>query len=507
VTPLPAGARIVALGHSKVSVVSSPGRRSFMLQAIDRSAGRVRYSIAGDQGIGGQTQAQIAARAAYTIAQKPDIIVLQTAHNSLGDGASAVIAANDALDTAIAAGCPSAIRLWLTETPSSTYPLGNATLDAVNADIMAKASGLRQALDVATGFVHATMTYDGVHENGLGAEYVGGLLAAKLDTLVAAQTVYQALTDIGAAREHGANLDPKYALGTGSGTGAKAGTVTPTGTVPDGYTLTNNTTAAVAASMVTWQGLPAVQIDITGGVAVEGTVILSTNNVSGARVPVSAAIGDIIETLCGYNLSATDGVSAPAGALIWAYSLPTSSAAFSFSNWTSTDANLGGATTAATGPRVARTYEKMQMAAMTNMSPSFGIRVATGAANIRLIFAAPILRKTDLVAYAPPAYVGADGIVAASLRLGPSSGVLSMATGVGYAIGPGLETGGGTLTFSSVRVYAGGSSAIGSGTLETSLAVGATYTPGSSGTRYFEVDVTNSLGSVVTHRSAAFATT
>lgn len=498
------GSRIAFVGHSKVAQQSSPTMRSFVRYAMTKLSSALRPAVAADQGIGGNTIAQIQARIANTTAQKPDVIVLMVVHNSLGDGATSVNAALDTLKSTIEAACPTAICLWLTELPSTSYPVGNATLDAINAHIMGFAGtngGRTRALDVSTSFNSATMTYDGVHQNRLGAKTVGNLLAAELANIVETISVETILDGITAANDWGADACPTatHTLTGTAGTKAGTGSAQITGSIADSLTVTNNSTAlTVTCSKDVQSGYERQVITISGSLGAETAFTVATTNTTGKRAAINAVIGDAIESMWGFSLTAADGTSAPGGVLEFGSSLPTTIAGLSLGNYNATDSNRGGAVDEPFIDKIARTQGKVQPVAMNNLSPLYGLRL-NGTVDVKLILWKPIVRKTELTAYAAPAYVGYDGILGATERVAFYN-LATITNGAATPLAPGVFSGG-ALSYGAKRVYlagSGGDAGLGSGTLQATIAAGTwSWTAAvTSGQPYFlEADVTNSLGS------------
>ncbi|MDB5432417.1 MAG: fibronectin type protein [Caulobacter sp.] len=526
----PADSSLVIASDSKFSQVSVGGMKNTPLNLVDRLAGRLRLSVGGDQGIGGNTIDDLQARIGFTTAQKGDFTLVAIGHNSLSLGSAAVIAKLTTLQTSLRAGLGAGKPIiWTTVLASSAFPVDNATLVAVNDFIMGfhntdggytKACNLtyRSTDNGGSVFVPTTMCYMEagpiyIHPNEVGSAFVSGLLASFFDPLVSTQTVAGCLNDILATSVHTANVDPVYLMPTagGAAAGTKTGTTTPTGTVADRCDVANNTTAAVACSVATVNGEVCQIVDITGAVSVEGTVVFSRQNATGGRIPINAVPGDIVEALVGYQISHTDGASAPVGAKIWGLNTDTTVAGYSLGVAAASDANLSGGASTLIGPRVARTYPHPQQTSLTNSRPSFTLRLAAGAVNIRLLLWKPILRKTELNPYAVPTYVGLDGIKGASERLGYQAGTVANANVITFR--PGAFTGGGAPAnfYTGARVYLGGSAAVGSGAKLADVAantwtwMGSGMTSGTGQVIYFELDANNGNGGTVTTRSAAIA--
>lgn len=510
------GARVVFGGHSKVSIVSARYICAFAYWTITKLGGLARLAIGGDQGIAGNTIADYAARLSYTTSQAGDVTVILVAHNSLNLGAATVNTQLDALKSSLETANPTKYHIFALEPPSAAFLPANATLVAVNAHIATydgTNGGLTKYCDFVTGFDYLTMTYSAsgdvnIHPNEKGAAFLGTRLAETLATIITPDSIEDILDDIAAAGDHGADTCPadshNMAFTTG---GVKAGTGSAniTGNVADKFTLTNNTTCNIACSLETIGGYKRQVLDITGSGVTEGYIEFRTTSAAGARAVINAIPGDVCESLWGFSLSHSDGSAAPLGLLQHGASLPLSLAGYSLSLYTSTESRVGAAQTFAMLNHIARTYPKVAPVAGTNVNPTFGIRVS-GTVNIRLILWKPIVRKTELLAYVAPFYLGSDGI------MGPDATVLfrgTLANGVAASIQSGAWSGGG-LTWGSARVYLGGTAGaagIGTGTLIATVARTSAGWPWTavvtSGQSYYvEIDVSNSFGSA-TARSAA----
>jgi lysophospholipase L1-like esterase len=397
--------RYVALGDSITSLSASKGFLNWTMFDSGRLGGRLRPAIGADQGIGGNTMTQILARIGYTTSQKPDIVFEMSGHN---DGFTAgatetLITRKRAILNGLRSPLPSAVIVALAALPSSSGSEDADVLAAFNADIAAWVQADRRSIyvPVPTGWDTDIHTYDGTHPNIAGAVLI-------------AQTVYDAvspymaegdvLLETTASGFHGANLDPEYSLaGTG---GTKTGTTTPTGNVATGKEVTNSTDAAVACSKGT-RGSDATQIiQITGTPTSEANVTF--DEASGSSIATGGAIGDYFEYLVGVKITATDGVSASAGLknmLVGGTGMGT------LGN-NATDANNTTALAEAMDC-VFRTIPTVLLSTNT-VVPNVIARMASGvAADAQVEIYRPIVRKTELVAYATPFYVGNDGIKAA----------------------------------------------------------------------------------------------
>lgn len=513
---LATGARIVFGGHSKVSIVSARYICAFAYWTITKLCGIARLALGGDQGIAGNTISEYSARFQYTTGQAGDVTFILVAHNSINLGSAAVNTQLDALKATHEAARPTGYLIFATEPPSAAIPPSDPDLLAVNAHIAAydgTNNGYTKYCDFFTGFDYATMTYSAsgdvnIHPNQVGAAFLATRAAAVLSPIITPASIETVLDDITATGDHGADTCPPDSHNmtfTTGGVKAGTGSASITGDVADKFTLTNNTTCAIACTIETIGSYNRQILDITGTGVTEGYIEYRTTSASGARAAINAVPGDVTESLWGHSLSHSDGSATPLGLLQHGASLPTSLAGYSLSLYTSAESRVGAAQAFAMLNHIARTYPKVAPVAGNNVNPTFGIRVS-GNVNIRLILWKPIVRKTELTAYAVPFYMGTDGI------MGPDATVLfrsTLANGVAASIQSGAWSGGG-LTWGSARVYLGGSggaAGIGTGTLIATVARTSAGWPWTavvtSGQSYYvEIDVSNSFGSG-TARSAA----
>ena len=498
---LPAETTFVFAGDSKISQVSSPGMRNFGEWLINSLGGQARFSIAGDQGIGGNTIAQLAARISFTTSQGAKVIVIAIGHNSLGSGSASVISQLESLRTTLATDAPGSTVYWTTVLPSTPYPTGDATLTAVNAYIMS----LPNAIDISTGFDPVTMCYleagpNYIHPNEVGAAFVMNKMRPVLAAAITPVTVDATLDDTGASGAHLANTTPTqtYQMTGMAGTVSGTGSANISGQIASSFNLANNTTATIVCSKVAMTGYEKQQCDITGTGVTEGLIDLEAINSAAARAPINAIIGDTVESLWGYSVTATDGVSPPVGLRQHGLLQPTTVARYSLGRILSTDSLIsGGQAFAQTG--VMRAYPSTQGVAMNNIRPRIGVRVA-GTVDVRWTVWKPIVRKTERVAYAVPAYLSDDNIIGPSDRVGFGPAVASLTNGTPVVIQPGKWSGG-AITWGTIRIYQGGTAGragIGTGTLVATIGSGVwSWTPSGlvSGQPYYvELDVSNSFG-------------
>jgi hypothetical protein len=510
----PVGARIVFGGHSKVSIVSARYICAFAYWTITKLGGLARLALGGDQGIAGNTIAQYDARLQYTTEQVGDITFILIVHNSLNLGHVTVNAQLDALKAELEAANPTKYLIFATEPPSAAIPPTDSDLLLVNAHIAAydgTNGGFTKYCDFFTGFDYATMTYSAsgdvnIHPNQVGAAFLAGRAQAVIAPLIPATPIETILDDITATGDHGADTCPPETHNmtfTTGGVKAGTGSANITGDVADKFTLTNNTTCNIACSIETIGSYNRQILDITGTGVTEGYIEFRTTSAAGARAPINAVVGDVTESLWGHSLSQTDGASAPVGLLQHGAVLPTSLAGYSLGQYTSAESRVSGAQAFAMLNHVARTYPKVAPAAGNNVNPTFGVRVS-GNVNTRLILWKPIVRKTELVAYAAPLYLGSDGIMGTDGATQTDSEVAfrgSLTNGVAAAFQSGAWSGGG-ITYGNMRVYQGGTAGatgIGTGTLIATIPRASnawTWTAAVTAAQSYhcEVDVSNSFG-------------
>lgn len=482
---IPVHSRYVALGDSITSLSASKGFLNWTMFATYLLGGRLRPAIGADQGIGGNTMTQILARIGNTTSQKPDIVFEMSGHNDgfTAGSTATLITRKRAILNGLRAALPSAVIVALAALPSSSGSEDADVLAAFNADIAAWVQSDRRAIyvPVPTGWVHGTHTYDGTHPNIAGAVLIAHTVYDAVSPYLAAGDV---LLETTASGFHGANLDPEYALaGTG---GTKTGTTPPTGNVATGKEVTNSTDAAVACSKGTI-GSDATQIiEITGTPSSEANVTF--DEASGSSIATGAAIGDYLEYLVGVNLSNTDDVSAPAGLkniLVGGTGMGT------LGN-NATDAN-NTTTLAEALEGVFRTLPTVLLSTNT-VVPNVIARMASGvAADAQVEIYRPIVRKTELVAYATPFYLGGDGIKAAvsTVRITGTATNGQVLTG-----GPGDWSGGACVMTYQWKRYNAGTNAFDSNIVG---ATASTYTLTGSEVGFkigLTVTATNSFGAV-----------
>lgn len=493
---IPVHSRFVALGDSITAQKSNcKGTQNWVFWTCFNLGGRLRPGVAADQGIGGNTMNQMLARIAYTTAQKPDVVFFMGGRNDIAAADSLATLQSDALaiTSAIHAANPNCIIVWAPLLPATSD--AGAVITKVS-DFntwrltQEKTTGTNRILvaDVPAGWTPATHTSDGTHANILGARLIADTVVTKIGSYVEAGDV---TTQVTASGFYGSNLDTEYSLpGTA---GSKTGTVTPINSVATGKEVTNNLTNGTAVQVDCQKGTiggDATQVmKITGTPAAEATVVF--DEASGSNVTISGVQGDFFEYLVNFSVASdVDGVSAPTGFRNLQAQLGSiginGNAAADASNTTELAAAVLG---------VLRTWPIGVRAVSASISPDVTMRFAAAATTARVTLSRPIVRKTELVAYAAPTYMGSDGIKAATetLRITGTAGVGNVLTGE-----PGTWSGG-AITHSP-QWYRNGS-AIGGATAWT-----YTQQAGDSGTTItFRTNPSNSFGSDTTTTSSGVA--
>lgn len=430
---IPANARFVALGDSIVSQGTSSGLRNwiFMLTSFYLN-GKLRPAVAANQGVGGNTLVQMLARVQYTSKQMPDVVFLQGGHNDGFNNDVTVLGPRwQAIADAIWADNPDCIIVAMAALPSTTETTTttNGNRDAFNAYIASQENftGANRLIyvpvDPTWDPTIGADTVDGIHPSIAGAKKQAIQAYIKLSHYMAD---YDALADVAASGFHGANLDTEYALG-GTG-GTLAGTLPATGVVATGKRLTNNLANGTGVSVVGSKGTKgsdATQIiTITGTPAAEADVRL--DEAASSNVTVDGHDGEFFEALIGVKYSASDGVSDPIGLR----NVGESASSYGTTGDLSTNSpNIYTIDAAIDG--VLRTWPSAGFGDNVTISPISAHRVAPVPTDLRIELFHPIVRKTELTAYAVPFYCGSDGLkgTAEQCRITGTAGIGQILTG------------------------------------------------------------------------------
>lgn len=427
---IPFGARFVALGDSLISQKSNArGVNNPVAIYTFRKNGALRPSVGADQGISGQRMDQFFSRINYTTGQMPDVVFLDGGTNDIS--ASATLQQlkdrEDANIAAIWTANPDAVIIRIGVHVGTSQSGAATTIADFNAYMAAKhkttAGNAYFYVPIPAEYDAATWTHDGTHWSKVGANGVANAIATVVDPFLSTGNAF--LTT--ASGYHGANLSTRTAQAGTSGTvtGLEDGSQVATGKTVSFTGLTGGT---VAASKGTLSGQTSQIIQISAASAsATGTVTYNDGSTS-----ISGAAGEVFEFLAYVKITAADGVSAPVG-LNWIYGLLGSASNFAnaANEAVSFPATLEG------GIRV---WPIALRVASGSLTPQIQIGTLTGAVDIRVEIILPIVRKTELVAYAAPLYLGSDGIKTSTetLRITGTPGVGNVLTGE-----PGTYSGGG----------------------------------------------------------------
>jgi lysophospholipase L1-like esterase len=339
--------------------------------------GALYVPIDGNQGISGETTAEIAARVQSYPSTPSTVIILMGENDANGVSLASMQANFESIFTKFStskivyvmpqaftqsiSGSPfkqgrrDDLNLWLS-TISNTYPNVNYISNAWD------------GITIYDGGVGAD-SYDGVHMNPSGAAKLGGNVATHISSDLASGTAYDApLYD-------GNNLITTTSL-SGVG-GSKSNS---SGDVADGWALTNGSGATVVASKGTQDGSSQI-IEITG-TASSGSAIRLRDSIGALNIP----IGDVVEGFANIKITATDGSSAPVGIEGFGYEL-----AYNKVTWLSQyysgaqgSFDLSGATSG-----VIRAYPKEIDANISTLTVDFALQPTVGAVDIRIEVSKP----------------------------------------------------------------------------------------------------------------------
>lgn len=274
---LPLHSRIVFEGDSITAGSSGP---QFAGYAMIRAGGRYFAPSGWNQGTGGQTAAQMATQMASVTALNPKVVVFLAGTNDLSGSADtpAQIFANirTCVDAYKAAGARVVMLTVLPRNDATWTALSGARQadrTALNALITAQTDV--DVVNAESAFNPTTMAVDGLHPNQLGAITVGNLVGDKLATRISSSSV-SALYNQSDNFLVGASENPTFA-GTG---GFVSGTPTPTGSVPNNWTVSQNDALTVVSSITTLNGRPAVRLQVSGTNSTAGRVVNLSNAVT-----------------------------------------------------------------------------------------------------------------------------------------------------------------------------------------------------------------------------------
>ncbi|MGL4325130.1 MAG: GDSL-type esterase/lipase family protein [Beijerinckiaceae bacterium] len=251
-------------------------------------------------GVGGERLDQMLARIAQAVNQKPAVTIFNGGTNDLTANRTLQQMQDDdvAITNALIAAGSKVIR--------QTIPRSTSMAPAKEAQRLSFNAWLAARPDISVADLEsynpadATVSYDGTHPTAKGAKLFGDLTAAVLNAQTSAGSILFA--DQAEATAAG-NLEADWNFAGTSG--AKTGSVPPTGEVATGWTLQNNTSATVTAAKTMLGGAPAQRFDVSGMVTAENTIRLF-NTVSVALVP-----GQYFSAWADLTITRADGVSAP----------------------------------------------------------------------------------------------------------------------------------------------------------------------------------------------------
>jgi lysophospholipase L1-like esterase len=377
--------RVVYLGDSLIA--NSPMRSVRQLGQVFINS-RLRPGVGFNQGIGGERQDQILARVNQTTAQAPSLVVFCGGTNDIAQNRTLAQMQADhqgIVDALIAAGVTKRVRWTIPRSTTITGPNETKRQD-FNTWLRSRAD--INLVDLETVYDPATSdSYDGTHPSWIGTRKIAAAEAAVVGPLLAAGTTLY--VDAADATAQG-NLETDWNFsGT---TGTVSGAPLPTGQVATGWTVTNNTSCAVACSKGTVDGFASQIIDITGSCTAQNTVRLTnTINFSPSLNP-----GEFLDCAIQLSITATDGVSAPTnlrGLLVQAGSI---------GSWGSNnpDASAGLVDIPISG--VFRTEPVGLSVVAASISFEVAVQIPIGTTNIRIVASRLKAVKSETVAYAAP---------------------------------------------------------------------------------------------------------
>lgn len=382
---IPLDARVVYLGDSLIAQAPMRSARQLGLVAVNS---RLRPGVGFNQGVGGERHDQILARVNQTVAQAPALVVFCGGTNDISQNRTLAQMQADhqgIVDALAAAGITQRVR-WTVPRSTSTVGANETKRQDFNTWLRSRTDIV--LVDLESVYDPATSdSYDGTHPSWIGARKIAAAEAAVVGPLIASgTTLYADATDATAQ----GNQEPDWNFaGT---TGTLSGTTLPTGQVATGWTVTNNTTCAVACSKVTLGAFNGQQIDITGSATAQNTIRLTTS----VGFTPNLQPGEFLDFAIQLSFTATDGVSAPTnlrGILVQGGSLAT---------WgtNNPDSSAGLVDLPISG--VFRTEPIGLSTTSGAVTFEVTVQVPIGTANIRLVASRLKVVKSETVAYATP---------------------------------------------------------------------------------------------------------
>jgi hypothetical protein len=343
------------------------------------------------------------ARIAHVTRQAPAIVVFNGGTNDLA--ASHPLATLQQNHQAIVTACLAAgarvVRLGI---PASTNfsPTTELLRMQFNAWLAGQTDITFVDLDPIFSPTNPAHTFDGTHPTALGARLIGDAVADALQPFV---QIGEILFPDAAAATAAGSIEPDWDFAGIAG--ARSGASLPTGQVANGWSVINNTSAAVVCEKTSLRGTQAQSIRVSGSVASANTVILENT------VAVSLLPGDFCECWLDVEITAADGVSAPAG--IAGFGLQLGSAGSIFTS--APDVASGAMPLPLSG--VLRITPAALSAGGASLKVQLLIRLAVGVVDAQILAAKLGVRRAELDAYgipvriitaSPPAITGTPGI-------------------------------------------------------------------------------------------------
>lgn len=382
---IPLNSRVVYLGDSLIA--NAPMRSVRQLGQVFVNS-RMRPGVGFNQGVGGERQDQILARVSQTTAQAPSLVVFCGGTNDIAQNRTLAQMQADhqgIVDALIAAGVIRRVRWTIPRSTTITGPNETKRQD-FNTWLRSRTDIV--LVDLESVFDPATSdSFDGTHPSWIGARKIAAAEAAVVGPLLAAgTTLYAGAADATAQ----GNLEPDWNFDGTAGT--VSGTPLPTGQVATGWTVTNNTSCAVACSKGTVDGFASQIIDITGSATAQNTVRLTTS----IGFTPNLQPGEFLDCAIQLSFTATDGVSAPTnlrGILVQPGSL---------ANWGSNNPDSSAGLVDLPISGVFRTEPVGLSVTSGAVTFEVAVQVPIGTTNIRIVASRLKAVKSETVAYAAP---------------------------------------------------------------------------------------------------------
>lgn len=284
---VPWGSLVVASGDSLFGQSAAMGFRNCIHHLYGKSAGKLKVGLGSDQGVGGETLANMNARIAQVSGQLPVISIMGGGQNTgfpAGSNIGTLLSPLRLAVNHLLTNTTGYVVLWTT--PPSFVQTHDATVRAqvwrqMKLDVTnyyASPANQRIILvDVASGYDPATMNildplsgFDRrIHPNFRGAEWIAERFHYVLNSLIADNNGWQGLLPATRdASELLTNWQQAGTDGTLSGTGI-------TGTAPTGVTVTNNlggTSAVVVGRTSLGGGNYSLDLTVTGTPGAENSI-------------------------------------------------------------------------------------------------------------------------------------------------------------------------------------------------------------------------------------------